>query len=315
MIMNTSTAESASTNLWGRRFLSLIGAGYLALMCWFSYLAIFYELSITNKVLFCLMLCTVSLIALSAMLYSRFQILTRLTSIFLLPAILPQILLCFGQWELILPIAVTSLIIFFLSGAGETVKTVFGVIYLLLYILGSLAFFMLMSFFTPSTQQTLLENGTSPSGAYRYEIIQTEDSSGGNVAVHIEPNDRDIHLPFLTFVSTGYDRTVYEERPIPGEIGSAQWSTVSRADITAKLLEISGDLTLDLSKTQKTTIGIPADTEDVYLKDLTDAQLEQLGVPAENDVLTFADKICFRSYTAVLEDYFAKDNRELSLFN
>ena len=249
------------------------------------------------------------------MLYSRFQILTRMTSILLLPAILPQILLCFGQWELILPIAVTSLIIFFLSGAGETVKTVFGVIYLLLYVLGSLAFFMLMSFFTPSTQQTILENGESPSGAYRYEIIQTDDSSGGNVAVHIEPNDRDIHLPFLTFVSNGYDRTVYEERPIPSEVGSAQWSTVSRADITAQLLAISEDVTLDLSKSQKATIGIPSDTETVYLKDLTDSQLEQLGVPAENDVLTFADKTCFRSYIAVLEDYFAKDNREISLFN
>ena len=233
----------------------------------------------------------------------------------LLPAILPQILLCFGQWELILPIAVTSLIIFFLSGAGETVKTVFGVIYLLLYILGSLAFFMLMSFFTPSTQQTVLENGTSPSGAYRYEIIQTDDSSGGNVAVHVEPNDRDIHLPFLTFISNGYDRTVYEERPVPSEVGSAEWTTASRADITAQLLEISNDVTLDLTKAQKSVIGIPADTETVYLKDLTDAQLEQLGVPAENDVLTFSGKVCFRSYIAVLEDYFAKDNREISLFN
>ena len=66
---------------------------------------------------------------------------------------------------------------------------------------------------------------------------------------------------------------------------------------------------------QKATIGIPSDTETVYLKDLTDSQLEQLGVPAENDVLTFADKTCFRSYIAVLEDYFAKDNREISLFN
>ena len=45
------------------------------------------------------------------------------------------------------------------------------------------------------------------------------------------------------------------------------------------------------------------------------AQLEQLGVPAENDVLTFSGKVCFRSYIAVLEDYFAKDNREISLFN
>ena len=257
--------------------MSLVGAGYLALMCWFSYLVIFYDFTATNKFLFCLTLCAVSFAALSAMLYSRFQILTRLTSILLLPAILPQILLCFGQWELILPIAVTSLIIFFLSGAGETVKTVFGVIYLLLYVLGSLAFFMLMSFFTPSTQQTILENGESPSGAYRYEIIQTDDSSGGNVAVHIEPNDRDIHLPFLTFVSNGYDRTVYEERPIPSEVGSAQWSTVSRADITAQLLAISEDVTLDLSKSQKATIGIPSDTETVYLKDFPTGTARRAG--------------------------------------
>ena len=315
MSTTNTTAETTTPNIWRRRLVSLVGAGYLALMCWFSYLVIFYDFTATNKFLFCLTLCAVSFAALSAMLYSRFQILTRLTSILLLPAILPQILRCVGQWELILPIAVTSLIIFFRSGAGETVKTVFGVIYLLLYVLGSLAFFMLMSFFTPSTQQTILENGESPSGAYRYEIIQTDDSSGGNVAVHIEPNDRDIHLPCLTFVSNGYDRTVYEERPIPSEVGSAQWSTVSRADITAQLLAISEDVTLDLSKSQKATIGIPSDTETVYLKDLTDSQLEQLGVPAENDVLTFADKTCFRSYIAVLEDYFAKDNREISLFN
>ena len=135
------------------------------------------------------------------------------------------------------------------------------------------------------------------------------------MAVHVEPNDRDIHLPFLTFISNGYDRTVYEERPVPSEVGSAEWTTASRADITAQLLEISNDVTLDLTKAQKSVVGIPADTETVYLKDLTDAQLEQLGVPAENDVLTFSGKVCFRSYIAVLEDYFAKDNREILLFN
>ena len=223
MRATTASAETTSAgSIWRKRFLSLISVGYLALMCWFSYLASFYEFSVTYSVLFCLTLCVVSFAALSALLYSLFQSLTRLTGILLLPAILPQILLCFGQWELILSIAVTSLIIFFLSGAGDTSMTVFGAIYLLLYILGSLAFFMLMSFFTPSTQQTVLENGTSPSGAYRYEIIQTDDSSGGNVAVHVEPNDRDIHLPFLTFISNGYDRTVYEERPVPSAVGSAE---------------------------------------------------------------------------------------------
>ena len=128
-----------TSNIWWRRFCSFLGICYCALMCWFSYLSIFYKLSIPNKPLLCIFLCIVSFLALSAMLYSRFQILTRITGILLLPAIFPMILLCFGEWELILPITITALLIFFLSGAGETVKTIFGVLFLLLYILGSLA--------------------------------------------------------------------------------------------------------------------------------------------------------------------------------
>jgi hypothetical protein len=306
--------NATTTSIWWRRFLSLIGAGYCALICWFSYLAVFYEVSIPHKLPFCLGFSALSLLALMAMLTSRFQILTRLVGVVLLLAVLPLVLLCFGEWVLILPAVITALVIFFLSGAKETVKTIFGVIYLLLYVLGSLAYFIILSFFTPSTTQTVLESGTSPSGLYRYEMIQTDDSSGGSVAITIEPNDRDINLPFLSFVAKGYDRTVYLERPIPEEITETVWTTESRTEITAELLAISDELTLDLSDSQKVLIGIPSDTETVYLKDLSDAQLELLGVPAENDVLTYEGKVCFRSYIAVLEEYYAKENREFSFY-
>lgn len=303
-----------TSNIWWRRFCSFLGICYCALMCWFSYLSIFYKLSIPNKPLLCIFLCIVSFLALSAMLYSRFQILTRITGILLLPAIFPMILLCFGEWELILPITITALLIFFLSGAGETVKTIFGVLFLLLYILGSLAYFMLLSLFTPTTQQTILEQNVSPSGSYRYEIIQTDDSSGGNIAVHVEPNDKDINLPLISFVATGYDRTVFLQRPATTDDVHAEWSTVSRSEITAQILEISQDVELDLTDAQKETLGIAANTDMVYLRDISDAQLEELGVPEQNDVLTFRGEICFRSYIAVLEDYFATRNREINIF-
>ena len=77
MSTTNTTAETTTPNIWRRRLVSLVGAGYLALMCWFSYLVIFYDFTATNKFLFCLTLCAVSFAALSAMLYSRFQILTR----------------------------------------------------------------------------------------------------------------------------------------------------------------------------------------------------------------------------------------------
>ncbi|MFR6586800.1 MAG: hypothetical protein ACLUSL_02830 [Ruminococcus sp.] len=102
-----------SKSIWGKRLLSLVSAAYCAMVCWFSYLALFYEVSIPNKAAFCGVFSAVSLAALIAMLYSRFQILTRLSSIVTLPAALPFILICFGKWEVILPIAVTALVIFF----------------------------------------------------------------------------------------------------------------------------------------------------------------------------------------------------------
>ena len=207
----------------------------------------------------------------------------------------------------------TALVIFFLSGAGETTKTIFGVIYLLLYVLGSLGYFMVMSFFASPANQSILESGTSPSQVYRYEVIQTEDSSGGNLAIHVEPNELDIDLPLISFVAVGYDRTVYLERPLQENVQAVTWTTVSRAEITQQLLAISDDLELDLNDTQKAVLGVSAD-DTVYLRDLSDAQLEQLGVPEDNDVLTYGDEVCFRSYIAVLEEYFAPEKRQFSLF-
>lgn len=304
------------TSIMLRHWLAaLVGAGYCALMCWFSYLAIFYELLIPNKITFCIGLSAISLLALSLMLYSRFQVLTRLVGFCLLPGIFPMVMLYFGEWEMIIPIAATALLVFFLSGAGETSKTIFGVIYLLLYILGSLVYFMIVSFFTPTTQSVVLEADISPSNAYRYEIIQTEDSSGGNVAVCVEPNDRDIHLPLLTFVAEGYERKVLVERPIQSGEHHATWSTASRAEITEQLLTISQDIQLELDQSQLAKLSLPADTESVYLRDLSDAQLALLGVPEENDVLSLNGEVCFRSYIAVLEDYFASSNREIKLFS
>ncbi len=307
--------NETSAHIWWKRIVSLVGAGYTALICWFSYLSIFYELSIPNKVTFCAALSVLSLVALITMLYSRFQILTRLSGFLLLPAAFPLIMLCFGEWELILPIAITALLIFFLSGAGETPKTIFGVIYLLLYLLGSLAYFMVISFFASSTQQTVLESGVSLSGAYRYEVIQTDDSSGGDIEVHVAPNDRDITLPFVTFEAVGYDRVVYMERPASTEDISAQWTTATRSEITADLLEISADLELDLTDEQKELLGIASNVETVYLRNLTDSDLELLGIPEENDVMTFRGQVCFRTYIAVLEDYFATENRELTILD
>ena len=53
--------------------------------------------------------------------------------------------------------------------------------------------------------------------------------------------------------------------------------------------------------------------DSVYLKTLTDEQLEMLGVPESGDVMSFNGKICFRFYIAELEEYFDVDSRHFSV--
>ena len=52
----------------------------------------------------------------------------------------------------------------------------------------------------------------------------------------------------------------------------------------------------------------------IYLRNLTDQDLERLGVPQNNDVMYVNDQVCFRSYIAILEDYFSPSKHAISAF-
>lgn len=48
-----------------------------------------------------------------------------------------------GDWILIVPPFIVAIIMFFAAGTNETVKVIMGTIYLLLYVLGIVAYFVL----------------------------------------------------------------------------------------------------------------------------------------------------------------------------
>ncbi len=292
--------------------MSVISLLYCLLLDVLYVLSFFYTVEVPQKVVCCLVLILLSGGALAAMLYSRRQVLTKICSVLMLPVLLPTVLLCFGEWELLLPLVITALLAFFLCGCTETVKTVFGTIFLLLYVLGSLVYFLAISLFSTSTTQEVVDSGISPSRKYRYEVIHTEDSSNGSTTVIVEPNDYDISLGILAFHAEGYERTVSLERPMQ-ETTDIRWETQTRQQITEELLAISEDVTVSLSASDKKALGYTEDTT-VYLRELSDQDLERLGVPQNNDVMYVNDKICFRSYIAVLEDYYSPSNHTIWVF-
>ncbi|MBR3283164.1 MAG: hypothetical protein IKI56_07695 [Ruminococcus sp.] len=404
--------KSFFANIWTKRVVAIISLLYAFGVCRLCYFSIFYDIHIHARVQQCLTVTAVSIVVFMIMLYTRKQIMTRIASFIILPAMLPVVLLYFGEWGMIIPIILTGVAILLLSGAGEGAKTAFGTITLLLYIFGALGYFLFTSFFVTTTKQDVVESGVSPSGRYRYRVVNTEDSSNGSTAVYIEPNYADKKYPFATFTLKNMERVVHLDRPICEEI-NIEWKTQSRAEITQELNELSDNIVVhlseddleylgysydeklrledvvvsmrlkigrtasdvdpiflnDLTEDQLALFGIGRDgdsryyvlspsnalydalkikngkrvyfsdfnskafkvfnsenTDDygnqlfnvskdnsVYLKTLTDEQLDRIGVPESGDVMLFNGEVCFRYYVAELEQYFDVDSRHISI--
>ncbi len=404
--------KSFFANIWTKRVVAIISLLYAFGVCRLCYFSIFYDIHIHARVQQCLTVTAVSIVVFMIMLYTRKQIMTRIASFIILPAMLPVVLLYFGEWGMIIPIILTGVAILLLSGAGEGAKTAFGTITLLLYIFGALGYFLFTSFFVTTTKQDVVESGVSPSGRYRYRVVNTEDSSNGSTAVYVEPNYADKKYPFATFTLKNMERVVHLDRPICEEI-NVEWKTQSRAEITQELNELSDNIVVhlseddleylgysydeklrledvvvsmrlkigrtasdvdpiflnDLTEDQLALFGIGRDgdsryyvlspsnalydalkikngkrvyfsdfnskafkvfnsenTDDygnqlfnvskdnsVYLKTLTDEQLDRIGVPESGDVMIFNGEVCFRYYVAELEQYFDVDSRHISI--
>ena len=92
---------------------------------------------------------------------------------------------------------------------GDTAKTIFGTIFLLMYIIGGVAFFLIVNVFTARTIDTVLETQPSPNGEYRYVMVDVQNKANGKIVVYVEPNtlDKDIG-GFIKLKATGYSDMV-----------------------------------------------------------------------------------------------------------
>lgn len=269
-------------NVWIKRIASLVSISYAIMVCCLCYRSIFFNIEISSAFSLCMFVSGVSLISLVIMLYSRKQVLTRLASVIILPAMLPVVLLYFGKWSLIIPIIATGIIILLLSGSGEGFKTAFGTVFLLMYIFGALAYFLASTLFVTTTITHTVDSGVSPSGLYRYYVVNTEDSSNGSTAVSVEPNYADEHIPFATFTLKEIERVVYLERPM-AESADIQWTTQSRSEITSYLNSISDAITVHLSESQLKKLGYTYDNKlELMLSDLKFSKKKELGKTASD---------------------------------
>lgn len=196
-------------NNWCKRFFALFSLAFPAFLIYIDWLAFAYSIEPTNPIALFLLYILVNFIFGGLMIYTRKQVLTRAVLCISPLLIFLMMIIDFGNWYLLIPPLVICALCFLASGAGETLKTILGTIYLLLFVVGALVYLTLLHFnLTPQTflPQNLhycnLENRVytyeySPKNTYRLvKYIDDDNPERISATFYVEETENDIKLPF-----------------------------------------------------------------------------------------------------------------------
>lgn len=204
-------------NVWFRRAVAVICWIYTGIMIWVAYLSFGYYIEFDHpKPLFVLYL-FVNVAAMGLMILSRKQVITQINAYVLPLAVFALVILGFGNWYIVIPPIVVTVVLFFVNASNETLKTVVGTMYLLMYVIGIVGYIALQMFMGTITFNGLDYNMNtrdrnyekiSPSGEYR--IVRYLETSGGRNLQHyyIEKTEDDIKIPM------GICKRVYGSHPL-----------------------------------------------------------------------------------------------------
>jgi len=127
-------------NKWTKLGFSLLSAGYGAFLGWVAWLTAAYYFTYENPVALFFLYAFVNLLAIIVMVYTRKQLLTQIIALFMHPCVLVTLIFGFGNWYLIIPPFVAATVIFFASGANETLKVILGTVYMIIFVLAVIGY-------------------------------------------------------------------------------------------------------------------------------------------------------------------------------
>lgn len=264
-------------DVWVKRCISVFTAAYAAVITLLTYATFLYDLEFVSDKMapFLVIYAGASIVFMLLMIYTREMFMTKLISVLLLPIVFFLLLFNIGNgnWVLIIPPFIVAIVMFFAAGTNESVKVIMGTIYLLLYVLGIVAYVVCNMLFGGSDVETVLtpyldkdtsvysyyknemgllaevvdeENTISPDGRYRFYISDVKDSDKGCVKIYVVPNGQDINLKFFSLNQKGIRKTITRNgtRGIVPDVG---W-VVTEDDVLAIQFRLTPESSLKQSK-------------------------------------------------------------------
>lgn len=189
-------------NKWTKFGFSFLTVGYGAFLLWLAWLVFTHHLVPTNPVSLFALYLFINVMFGVLMIYTRGQFITQLVACLLHPCILAMLILAYGNWFLLIPPFAVATVVFFAVRSSETLKTILGTVYLILFVLGVIGYHTLQIFsINPFKIDIALRSDEylySPGKTYRVvKYIAPEDKENRTVSYYVEYAEMDLHLLFL----------------------------------------------------------------------------------------------------------------------
>ena len=195
-------------NKWVKRGVSILTLGFPAFLLYIDWLSFAYYLQPVNNIPLFLLYVLVNFVFAGVMYYTRKQILTQIVACVSPLITFVLLIIAFGHWYLIVPPVVICLFIFLAAGTNETLKTILGTVYLLMFVVGTLVYLTMLHFnLTIQTLANLTECDISKrsenytySPEFTYRVVMYIDDAGNErsmTSYYIEKTEEDISLPYL----------------------------------------------------------------------------------------------------------------------
>ncbi len=195
-------------NVWFKRGVALICWAYTAVMTWVAWLMLAYTFTYDNATSLFVLYLFMNIAALGLMIYTRRQVITQINSMVLPVIVFAIVIFAYGNLYVIVPPLCVVVAMFFINAANETLKTVLGTMYLLMYVIGVAAYIAIGMLMGPlnftgvdlskrDLWYEAQEGSLSPSGDYR--IVRYVDDPMGDRRIaqyYIEYTGDDVDIPF-----------------------------------------------------------------------------------------------------------------------
>lgn len=246
-------------NVWFRRGVAALCWGYTAFLIWVSWLCFGYHFELENPTPLFVLYLFINIVAFGLLIFTRKQVITQVNA-YVLPIIAFLILIFgFGKWYITTPPLVVVIVFFFINRSNETLKTVLGTMYLLMYVIGTVGF-IAMRMFMGNITFTLDENGSpsiseldlrlrdpdyeniSESGDYRVVRYISKTGDREMVSYYVEYAGDDVKIPMGVCKKVAGCRHLHTAAFTDKSYDHIRWSTQKVDGKTVDVLYVEGIL-------------------------------------------------------------------------